>query len=215
MAAFVAFSLITLQAANAAVIKPDTAVASSVFSGGYVADNTINGTGLTGTGINPAEAHADYAFGNHWTTANGTDPVDAFITWGFNVGQTLGGIYIWNHRSNDPGHASNPGYEPTLFDLTVTHFGGSLVLNDVSIAPDTATAQGFGFGSVLTGVTSVRFDVEAVQSSPTFTGLAEVAFETTGILNTPVPLPAGLPLFGTGLALLGFVGWRRKHAAAA
>jgi len=29
----------------------------------------------------------------------------------------------------------------------------------------------------------------------------------------PVPLPAALPLFGTGLALLGFAGWRRRHAA--
>lgn len=26
-----------------------------------------------------------------------------------------------------------------------------------------------------------------------------------------VPIPAALPLFGTGLAILGFFGWRRKH----
>ncbi len=30
-----------------------------------------------------------------------------------------------------------------------------------------------------------------------------------------VPLPAGLPLYGAGLALLGFVGWRRKQKMAA
>ncbi len=30
-----------------------------------------------------------------------------------------------------------------------------------------------------------------------------------------VPLPAALPLYGTGLALMGFVGWRRKRKAAA
>lgn len=30
-----------------------------------------------------------------------------------------------------------------------------------------------------------------------------------------VPLPAALPLFGTGLAMLGFFGWRRKRKAAA
>jgi len=29
-----------------------------------------------------------------------------------------------------------------------------------------------------------------------------------------VPLPASLPLFGTGLAVLGFLGWRRKHKSA-
>lgn len=31
----------------------------------------------------------------------------------------------------------------------------------------------------------------------------------------PVPLPAALPLFGTGLAALSFIGWRRKRKAAA
>jgi len=30
-----------------------------------------------------------------------------------------------------------------------------------------------------------------------------------------VPLPAALPLFGTGLALMGFIGWRRKRKIAA
>ena len=29
-----------------------------------------------------------------------------------------------------------------------------------------------------------------------------------------VPLPAALPLFGTGLAVMGFIGWRRKRKAA-
>ncbi len=32
---------------------------------------------------------------------------------------------------------------------------------------------------------------------------------------TPVPLPAALPLFGSALAMLGMVGWRRKRRAAA
>ena len=31
----------------------------------------------------------------------------------------------------------------------------------------------------------------------------------------PVPVPAALPLFGTGLAFMGFIGWRRKRKAAA
>lgn len=30
-----------------------------------------------------------------------------------------------------------------------------------------------------------------------------------------VPVPAALPLFGTGLAIMGFLGWRRKRKAAA
>ncbi len=31
----------------------------------------------------------------------------------------------------------------------------------------------------------------------------------------PVPLPAALPLFGTGLGILGFLGWRRRRKAQA
>jgi PEP-CTERM motif len=30
----------------------------------------------------------------------------------------------------------------------------------------------------------------------------------------PVPLPAALPLFATGLGVLGLLGWRRKRRAA-
>ena len=29
-----------------------------------------------------------------------------------------------------------------------------------------------------------------------------------------VPLPAALPLYGTGLAVMGFIGWRRRRKAA-
>lgn len=30
----------------------------------------------------------------------------------------------------------------------------------------------------------------------------------------PIPLPAAFPLFGTGLGILGFLGWRRRRKAA-
>ena len=36
---------------------------------------------------------------------------------------------------------------------------------------------------------------------------------TSGV--SAVPLPAALPLFGTGLAFMGFIGWRRKRKLAA
>ncbi|MFK5980997.1 MAG: VPLPA-CTERM sorting domain-containing protein [Rhizobiaceae bacterium] len=35
-----------------------------------------------------------------------------------------------------------------------------------------------------------------------------------GMRISAVPVPAALPLFGTGLAVLGFMGWRRKRRAA-
>jgi hypothetical protein len=70
------------QSANAALISPDAATASSQFSGSYVAENTINGTGLP-VNFTAVDAHADYAQGNQWTT-NGSAPTDESITWTFN-----------------------------------------------------------------------------------------------------------------------------------
>lgn len=40
-------------------------------------------------------------------------------------------------------------------------------------------------------------------------------FKIASITVSAVPLPAGLPLYGAGLAVLGFVGWRKKQKAAA
>ena len=36
-------------------------------------------------------------------------------------------------------------------------------------------------------------------------------FETLDV--APVPLPAALPLYGTGLAILGLMGWRKRRRA--
>ena len=38
---------------------------------------------------------------------------------------------------------------------------------------------------------------------------------TVDFATSVVPLPAALPLYGTGLAIMGFVGWRRKRKAVA
>ncbi len=39
-----------------------------------------------------------------------------------------------------------------------------------------------------------------------------ISFDVVNV--AAVPLPAALPLFGTGLALMGFIGWRRKRQTA-
>ena len=55
------------------------------------------------------------------------------------------------------------------------------------------------------------------ESSPTFrTGTYfGLSGETIVISNSGVPLPGALPLFATGLAALGLLGWRRKRKAQA
>ena len=181
---------------QAAFVQPDTASASSFHSAPYVAENTINGSGLSGA-ADETSTHAPYSSasgGNHWTTAGGT-ATDADITWGFSSAQTLYGMYVWNHQSNG-GLASNPNYDVTLFDLTVFDSGLNVLLslNDVSLAPDTATAQFFDFGGALNNVSSVLFEIEAIQGSSPFTGLAEVGFETEAIA---VSSPATLSLIAT------------------
>jgi hypothetical protein len=187
LAGVLTFSLLSCRRAAAQFIQPDTAIASSQFTSGFdgLAGNTINGSGLP-PAFGPGDPHADYASGNHWTTTGGP-PTSEFITWGFTTPQTLGTIYIWNHRSTTP-TAANAGYDVTLFDLTLFDAATTplLTLNDVSLVPDTAIAQAFGFGPIA-NVSSVRFDIEAVQSSPNFTGLAEVRFSATAI-----PEPTGL-----------------------
>lgn len=42
---------------------------------------------------------------------------------------------------------------------------------------------------------------------------AVLSIDFTAPSSAVVPVPAALPLFGTGLALMGFVGWRRKRKA--
>lgn len=42
--------------------------------------------------------------------------------------------------------------------------------------------------------------------------LGTVQFDDGGVVSA-VPLPAALPLYGAGLAVMGFVGWRRKRKA--
>ena len=187
---------------RAAFIQPSSAVASSEFTNGFngQAVNTINGSGLP-SGFGPASAHAAYASGNHWSTATATAPTTQFITWGFTTAQTLDTIYIWNHQSTTP-PANNTGYDVTLFDLTLFDGANNVVLslNDVALVPDTATAQAFSFGGPIANVSSVRFDIEAVQSSTSFTGLAEVGFNTA-VVAAPEPGTLAFLLGLTGISL--------------
>jgi hypothetical protein len=199
--------------AQAVVFKPTGAAASSIFNGNYIAANTINGTGLTGGGLDITEAHATYTQGNHWTTASGTNPLTQWIDWTFATPVTMGAAYIWNHRSNNI--ASNGGYEPTLFDLTFFDSDNQILrfLDNRALAPDNAFAQRIDF-ALTSNVSRVRFDIEAVQSSPNFTGLAEVAFDTQSYLAPAIPEPASWLMLITGFGLTGAAMRRRASRLA-
>lgn len=203
--------MLATSGTQAATFSADTAVANSIFSSDYVAENTINGSGLPG-GFGPTDTHADYAQGNHWTS-NGASPTDEYIEWGFSSVKTVGGLYIWNHLSNII--ASNSVYEPISFDLTFKDGGGGTLLEfeAVSLTPDTnGASESFTLSAPLSNVGSVLFEVKATQGSPTYTGLAEVLFSDSVIAGADVtlnavPLPAPAWLLLAGMA--GMAGVRR------
>lgn len=197
--------------ARAAIIQPNTAVASSEFNGSYLAINTINGSGLAGA-VGTLPTHAAYATGNHWTTASGS-PLNAYITWGFSAPQTLDTIHLWNHQSNG-GLANNPGYDVGNFDLTFFNASNVVIGNySGTLAFDSNAAQAFNFGTIA-GVASVRFDVNSIQNAQSpYTGLAEVAFNTTVINPNNAPDAASSAvLFGLSALALGFFSRRLAPA---
>jgi hypothetical protein len=69
----------------------------------------------------------------------------------------------------------------------------------------------------LSAATAEPVFVAALLAGETYLNIHTSMFPTGEIrafLN-PVPLPAALPLFATGLGALGLLGWRRKKKAAA
>lgn len=205
---------------HAATFSPTGATASSQFSGAYDPGNTIDGSGLGGPGFAPTAIHATYQANNHWTTT-GADPLDQWIRWSFSAPVDVGGLWIWNHRSDTI--ASNSVYEPTRFSLTFYGAANAVLASftDIALLPQPifgtpGAAQAFTLGAVLGGVESVRFDVDGkdpvTNGTAEYTGLAEVLFSDQLIANAsdlaPVPLPAsGLLLFA---ALGGIAASRRR-----
>lgn len=85
----------------------------------------------------------------------------------------------------------------------------------IELAPDFFSSVGVNdeFNDDFTGYTIALAECtvnDCVESD-------EIALDLFGTATSvaAVPVPAALPLFGTGLAIMGFLGWRRKSKAAA
>jgi len=99
------------------------------------------------------------------------------------------------------------GIWTNIFTDTTTGTGRLFdVISDISFAfgevtglRGTATGQAPGFVPLNNWALGTSFN-------PTIFN-----FDTNAAPLSVVPLPAALPLYGTGLAILGFIGWRRQR----
>jgi hypothetical protein len=190
--------------ASAQLVRPDSATASSTFSGSYDIGNAIDGSGLP-PDFTLGDTHAVYAANNHWTTRNGAIAAGtANATFSFATPQTIAQFHLWNHQSN--GVASNDFYAVTQFDLRFFDADNNL-LGEVL---DVAAVGGVGLNSVqsfglptFSNVSSVYFNIDANSAPLThtgvnYTGVAEVAFNAS-----PIPEAGTSALLALGL--LGMV----------
>jgi hypothetical protein len=94
------------------------------------------------------------------------------------------------------------GLMPSDFSAT---FGG-VTLTSLTDPPFSDGFDGFFFSATATAAnTTLAFNF---RDDPGFLGFDDVSVNQT-------PLPAALPLFASGGAMLGFLGWRKKRKAAA
>jgi len=100
----------------------------------------------------------------------------------------------------------------TLFDPNHIPFNG-----DPSTATFLLSVDGGAFMHILFSNANLMLLAGLVGTTFKFMqdGINNPTFYVSAVLFSPVPLPAALPLFATGLGAMGLLGWRRKRKAQA
>lgn len=141
-----------------------------------------------GNGLYMSNGHND----NHEIDGNGTDEVAIFH---FSKNVTLEKV-TFNYFGNDDDFAF-------FFDANAD---GQLSLVDGDLNANPTDAFTFLASLLKTGD---LFGIGALGSNDDF----KIASMTVSV--SAVPLPAALPLYGAGIAVMGFIGWRRKQKLSA
>jgi len=138
-----------------------------------------------------------------------------------NNGNQMTGAFTWDYNAGD--------FENGTGTFTELSIPGTLrEISELNITFDIANSIEFTLAANLNnrGIDVTLFlsqPLTPTQSAPI--DLTRSTFEVTdpglltgdfvsgsvSLLVTPVPLPSAFPLFGAGLAALGFVGWQRKR----
>jgi hypothetical protein len=204
---------------------------------GSAAYNAINGNGMTcptaGTCLSD-NTRSSLSFTSNGgsnisltVSANGTNGVwgDFAPNYGglgvSSPGYTVGGAGVGDDQIDSGqslafnfGTAVNLIGVLTLFDRAHTPFAGNSLTGDITINGITvslANANGDNLGGLFNNITTL-----VLALGPNYNGsTGDPEYYVSGLVVTPVPLPAALPLFATGLGALGLLGWRKKRKNAA
>lgn len=145
------------------------------------------------------------------------------VTFGSGFALFDGGAVVDNNLTGRILFSDNNFFPPVysmLFDENVLAAGFHFIANEDT----TTTFQAFLSGSLVDQFALVAdrsrgednfFGFEGILLDEIRFSITEVGFVLDNLqFVTAVPLPATLPLYGTGLAIMGFIGWRRKHSVA-
>ncbi len=145
------------------------------------------------------------------------------------VGSNISGFVELSTAVGGATYTSFDSFSLTAGPTTITDATPGIILNAsnfVTLSPDASTIALWGIFVItpldpLITFIETKFDGNVPPSS---TATIDLVGGATGTLakagpndagvwtRVPVvPLPAALPLMGTGLAVLGFMGWRRKR----
>lgn len=219
------FSKLASAAVAACLMLATPAHASNFsFTGALSSGDTVQffdfsiGTASTVTFTTQSFAGGTQANGNV-VSIGGFDPV-------LTVFDVATGNYI---GENDDGDEPNVGIDPVLASVFDSYLEILLDAGNYTVAlsqydNETNGDLGDGFshagdpdflscstGQFCVGDTSAEVRTNAWAIDILSVDSASVA----GASVSTVPVPAALPLFGTGLAIMGFIGWRRKQKTTA
>ena len=210
-AAVAGFTLAVSATAFAGVVTPVSVVASSELSAyGRNAVNTINGSGLTGSGHGTDPSTMWLSTGNG--AAGGTADPTPSITFDLGSVKSITNAQIWNY--NEAG-GTNRGVTSFKFSSStdgITYSGSTIYT--LSAASGTAgnLAQ---VVSLSASAEFIRLSSLTSADSQGFVGLSEVRFTTATITDTTdVPEPSSIALLVVGLAGCAFAVRRTQFTSA-